>query len=58
MDITLNLSDLEMNVLQVAVDHMVEHLEGLISDGPYGEEEDSLYRDRLKSAERLRGIFA
>jgi hypothetical protein len=47
-----------MNVLQDAVDHMVEHLEGLISDGPYGEEEDSLYRNRLKAAERLRGIFA
>ena len=53
----LNLSDLEMNVLQVAVDHMVEHLEGLISDGPYGEEENSLYCDRLKAAKRLRRLF-
>ena len=43
------LSEGEKNVLQVAMDHMVEHLEGLVQEHPTAEQ----YKRRLVSARML-----
>ena len=62
-------TDLETNVLQVAIDHMVEHLEDLLSDSErtipsleYTEEELSQlkleHQERLEAAKRLKERFA
>ena len=51
MNNPFNFSDLEMNVLQVSVDHMVEHLEDLCAD-------DTSYLTRLEAAKGLRRWFA
>ena len=57
------MSDLEMNVLQVAIDHMVEHLEDLLSDSDWKTEEELSelkleHQERLEAAKRLRRLFA
>ena len=52
----LELSDLEINVLQVSIDHMVEHLEDLCAD-----DEDAnrrYYITRLEAAKRLKKLFS
>ena len=52
----LELSDLEINVLQVSIDHMLEHLEGLCAD-----DEDAnrrYYITRLEAAKRLKKLFS
>ena len=49
------MSDLEKNVLQVAIDHMVEHLEGLPC---YFFEDKDDNRLRLEAAKRLKERFA
>jgi len=60
----LNVSDLEMNVLQVSVDHMVEHLEDLCADDTNAKisleafEERGVNLTRLDAAKRLRRLFA
>ena len=64
MNNPLNLSDLEMNVLQVSVDHMVEHLEELLSDSDFESNAKELgwlkadHQERLDAAKRLRRLFA
>jgi len=50
-----NISDLEMNVLQVAIDHMVEHLEDLLSDSDFIDSDD---QERLEAAQKLKRWFA
>lgn len=58
------ISDLEMNVLQVAIDHMVEHLEGLCVDDTdarsslKGFETRGVNLTRLEAAKRLKERFA
>ena len=52
----LNVSDLEMNVLQVAIDQMVEHLEGE-RYLEYFEDKDANL-SRLEAAKRLKRWFA
>jgi len=52
----LNVSDLEMNVLQVAIDNMVEHLEGE-RYLEYFEDKDANL-NRLEAAKRLKRWFA
>ena len=47
-------SDLEMNVLQVAIDHMIEHLEDLLSDSDFIDSDD---QERLEAAKRLKERF-
>jgi len=49
----LELSSEEMNVLQVSVDHMVEHLADLHTDDP---SDRDVYR-RLDAANRLKKWF-
>ena len=49
----LELSDLEINVLQVAIDHMVEHLEEAIS----GDDATWITRE-LEAAKRLKKLFS
>ena len=44
------LSESEKNVLQVAMDHMVEHLEDLVHEHPTAEQ----YKRRLVSARMLK----
>ena len=56
-------TDLEMNVLQVAIDHMVEHLEDLLSDSDWKTEEELSelnleHQERLEAAKRLKARFA
>ena len=51
--IALELSSEEMNVLQVAVDHMVEHLADLNTDDP----SDRDVHRRLDAANRLKKWF-
>ena len=63
MNNPLNISDLEMNVLQVSVDHMVEHLEELLSDLSHGPEDELIelkadHQERLDAAKQLRRLFA
>tara|TARA_R100000544_G_scaffold9295_1_gene3823 strand:- start:40 stop:210 length:171 start_codon:yes stop_codon:yes gene_type:complete len=53
-DNKLNLSDLEINVLQVAIDHMVEHLEDLIARPIEG---DDVNTTRLEAAKNLKRYF-
>ena len=48
-------SDLEMNVLQVAIDHMIEHLEDLLSDSDFIDSDD---QERLEAAQKLKRWFA
>ena len=48
-------SDLEMNVLQVAIDHMVEHLEDLIARPLEG---NDVNLTRLEAAKRLKERLA
>ena len=62
MNNPLNLSDLEMNVLQVAIDHMVEHLEDIIaqpliivSDHTLEGRDDN--KTRLEAAKNLKRYF-
>jgi hypothetical protein len=62
---TLASSDLEMNVLQVAIDHMIEHLEDVsycVDDGMYAEDVAKQIRledeGRLEAAKRLKERFA
>ena len=62
---TLASSDLEMNVLQVAIDHMIEHLEDVsycVDDGMYAEDVAKQirleYEGRLEAAKRLKERFA
>ena len=50
-----NISDLEMNVLQVAIDHMIEHLEDLIARPLEG---NDVNLTRLEAAKRLKERFA
>jgi len=50
-----NISDLEMNVLQVAIDHMIEHLEDLLSDSDFIDSDD---QERLEAAQKLKRWFA
>ena len=52
---TLASSDLEMNVLQVAIDHMVEHLEDLIARPLEG---NDVNLTRLEAAKRLKERLA
>jgi len=47
--ITLNISDLELNVLQIAILHMIE----LCSDETE-QEQDEVWAERLTAAENLR----
>ena len=59
----LNVPDLEMNVLRVAVDHMVEHLEELLSDSDFESNEQLAWlkadhQERLDAAKRLKRWFA
>jgi len=60
----LNVPDLEMNVLRVAVDHMVEHLEDLCADDTGARtsltafEERGVNLTRLDAAKRLKRWFA
>ena len=49
-------TDLETNVLQVAIDHMVEHLEDLPSDSDWKTE--LVNQERLEAAKRLKERFA
>jgi len=51
--IALELSSEEMNVLQVAVDHMVEHLADIHTDDP----SDRDVHRRLDAANRLKKWF-
>tara|TARA_R110002051_G_scaffold88112_1_gene155300 strand:+ start:219 stop:623 length:405 start_codon:yes stop_codon:yes gene_type:complete len=62
---TLASSDLEMNVLQVAIDHMIEHLEDVsycVDDGMYAEDVAKQIRledeGRLEAAKRLKERLA
>jgi ElaB/YqjD/DUF883 family membrane-anchored ribosome-binding protein len=62
-DMRLNATELEMNVLQVAIDHMVEHLEDLLSDSDWKTEEELSqlkleHQERLEAAKRLKERFA
>ena len=55
-------TDLETNVLQVAIDHMVEHLEDLLSDSDWKTEEELSqlkleHQERLEAAKRLKERF-
>ncbi len=64
MNNPFNLSDLEMNVLKVSVDHMVEHLEDLCVDDTSartslaGFEDRGVNLTRLDAAKRLKRWFA
>jgi len=64
MNNPFNLSDLEMNVLKVSVDHMVEHLEDLCADDTSartslaGFEDRGVNLTRLDAAKRLKRWFA
>lgn len=51
-EITLNVSDLELNVLQVAIDHMIDHCSDVI--GLESDEENELWVVRMHAAENLR----
>ena len=57
-------TDLEMNVLQVAIDHMVEHLEDLLSDSDFKTNAKELawlkadHQERLEAAKRLKERLA
>ena len=60
---TLASSDLEMNVLQVAIDHMVEHLEDLLSDSDFKTNKQLAWlktdhQERLEAAKRLKERLA
>ena len=50
--ITLNVSDVELNVLRVAIDHMIDHCSDAI--GLEGDEENELWVERMHAAENLR----
>ena len=50
--ITLNVSDVELNVLQVAIDHMIDHCSDAI--GLESDEENELWVERLNAAKNLR----
>ena len=57
------MSDLEMNVLQVAIDHMIEHLDDLLSDSDWKTEEELAqlkleHQGWLEAAKRLKERFA
>jgi len=53
------MSDLEKNVLQVAIDHMIEHQEGIQSDDvPCDDAEWDDICSRLEAAKRLKERFA
>ena len=57
----LELSDLEINVLQVSIDHMVEHLEGLcVNDEDTSPEYMKALNHipRLEAAKRLKKLFS
>jgi len=59
----LNVPDLEMNVLRVAVDHMVEHLEESLLDLSYEPEDELIelkadHQKQLDAAKRLKRWFA
>jgi hypothetical protein len=47
------LSNTELNVLAVALDHMEEHLQDVIFD-VLGTEDEPLFRDRLDAVETLK----
>jgi len=56
-------TDLETNVLQVAIDHMIEHLEDLLSDSDWKTEEELAqlkleHQGWLEAAKRLKERFA
>ena len=58
-----NISSLEMNVLQVAIDHMIEHLEDLLSDSGWKTEEEKVQvcagvSVSLEAAKKLKRWFA
>ena len=58
-----NISSLEMNVLQVAIDHMIEHLEDLLSDSDFKTNKQLAWlktdhQERLEAAKRLKARFA
>ena len=59
----LNVPDLEMNVLRVAVDHMVEHLEESLLDLSHGPDDELIelkadHQKQLDAAKRLKRWFA
>ena len=52
-------SDVEYNVLQVAIDHMIEHQEGLQSDDvPCDDAEWNDICERLEAAKKLKALFS
>lgn len=46
------LNDIELNVLEVALDHMQDHLDDVILDS-LGSDDESIYRDRLEALKTL-----
>jgi hypothetical protein len=52
-------SDVEYNVLQVAIDHMIEHQEGIQSDDvPCDDAEWNDICERLEAAKKLKALFS
>jgi len=55
----IKVSDVEYNVLQVALDHMIEHQEGIQSDDvPCDDAEWNDICERLEAAKRLKALFS
>jgi len=53
------LSGIEYNVLQVAIDHMIEHQEGIQSDDvPCDDAEWDDICSRLEAAKKLKALFS
>ena len=57
--INVEVSDVEYNVLQVAIDHMIEHQEGIQSDDvPCDDAEWDDICKRLQAAKKLKALFS
>ncbi len=55
----IKVSDVEYNVLQVAIDHMIEHQEGIQSDDvPCDDAEWDDICERLEAAKKLKALFS
>jgi hypothetical protein len=55
----IKVSDVEYNVLQVALDHMIEHQEGIQSDDvPCDDAEWDDICKRLQAAKKLKALFS
>ncbi len=55
----IKVSDVEYNVLQVALDHMIEHQEGIQSDDvPCDDAEWDDICERLEAAKKLKALFS